>query len=484
MINWMQKHKKYLIVTIWISTIAFISAGMVGWGSYSFSSASGSVAKVGKIAISNDDFNREYQTIYNHYNQQYNSMGKQLDNEEAKKIGLDNIAIQRLINKALLENFAHDIGIRVSKEEIAKEIQDVEDFKTNNVFDNNLYKQILKQNHLKPSVFEDNIKKDLFIQKILAIFPQILTPFEKEVMSLAINLKDKLAIQIINLNQIKINITDKELQEFYEKNKDSYKSPKEFEVEIIETKLSDIKVNEEDLQVFYNDNISDYTINGIIQDFDKIQEKLINDFKQKKAQKIALKAYIDFRDKKINGNKTTFSQYKISDEILDSLNLSKEGDFIKPILNNDTFITMKIIKKIPQTIKSFNEAKDEITKDYRPIALKKGLEKEVKAKVNLFNGLDIGYYSIWDIKPIPALQDFEKQQLLANIFSNNKKNGYLILSDKAILYKILDQKILKNISNETEIDIFNNLKSNILEQTIVNFLTKKYKIVNNFKKDS
>ncbi|WP_416829360.1 SurA N-terminal domain-containing protein, partial [Helicobacter ganmani] len=47
MIGWMQKHKKYLIITIWISTIAFVGAGFVGWGSYSFSSTSNAVAVVG-----------------------------------------------------------------------------------------------------------------------------------------------------------------------------------------------------------------------------------------------------------------------------------------------------------------------------------------------------------------------------------------------------------------------------------------------------
>ena len=34
MITWMQKHRKYLVVTIWVSTIAFVGAGFVGWGAY------------------------------------------------------------------------------------------------------------------------------------------------------------------------------------------------------------------------------------------------------------------------------------------------------------------------------------------------------------------------------------------------------------------------------------------------------------------
>jgi peptidyl-prolyl cis-trans isomerase D len=51
MISWMQKHNKYLIVTIWIATIAFIGAGFVGWGSYSYGSKVSAIAQVGDVDI-------------------------------------------------------------------------------------------------------------------------------------------------------------------------------------------------------------------------------------------------------------------------------------------------------------------------------------------------------------------------------------------------------------------------------------------------
>ena len=57
MITWMQKHKKYLVVTIWVSTIAFVGAGFVGWGAYDFNkSRATSIAKVGNIDISYQRF--------------------------------------------------------------------------------------------------------------------------------------------------------------------------------------------------------------------------------------------------------------------------------------------------------------------------------------------------------------------------------------------------------------------------------------------
>ena len=43
MITWMQRHKKWLVITIWISTIAFVGAGFVGWGSYKYGTQGGVV---------------------------------------------------------------------------------------------------------------------------------------------------------------------------------------------------------------------------------------------------------------------------------------------------------------------------------------------------------------------------------------------------------------------------------------------------------
>ena len=67
MITWMQRHKKWLVITIWISTIAFVGAGFVGWGSYKYGSSSGAVALVGNKKIKISDLQDEYNILYAKY---------------------------------------------------------------------------------------------------------------------------------------------------------------------------------------------------------------------------------------------------------------------------------------------------------------------------------------------------------------------------------------------------------------------------------
>ena len=81
MITWMQRHKKYLVVTIWISTIAFVGAGFVGWGAYDFNTDRASaVAKVGDRKITVQEFQMAYSNHYSYYN---NIFQGQLTQEKA-----------------------------------------------------------------------------------------------------------------------------------------------------------------------------------------------------------------------------------------------------------------------------------------------------------------------------------------------------------------------------------------------------------------
>ena len=80
MITWMQRHRKYLVITIWISTFAFIGAGFVGWGQYKYGEKSGAVAKVGDISITNRELQQAYSQLFDRYSRMFQG---QFDQEQA-----------------------------------------------------------------------------------------------------------------------------------------------------------------------------------------------------------------------------------------------------------------------------------------------------------------------------------------------------------------------------------------------------------------
>ncbi len=97
MITWMQRHKKWLVITIWISTIAFVGAGFVGWGgSYDYGSKGGAIAVVGDREVSVDEYQREYSNLYEQYSQVF---GDQFNQEMADKMNLRNVAYDMVVQK-------------------------------------------------------------------------------------------------------------------------------------------------------------------------------------------------------------------------------------------------------------------------------------------------------------------------------------------------------------------------------------------------
>jgi peptidyl-prolyl cis-trans isomerase D len=132
----MQKHNKYLVITIWIATIAFIGAGFVGWGSYQYGAKAGSIAKVGDIEISKAKFDMAYSDMYQQYNQML--QGK-LDEEKAREMGLTQQAFSSLATQALLLNLAKEFGIVVTEEELADKLAQIPAFQTEGKFDKTVY---------------------------------------------------------------------------------------------------------------------------------------------------------------------------------------------------------------------------------------------------------------------------------------------------------------------------------------------------------
>ena len=161
MITWMQKHRKYLVATIWVSTIAFVGAGFVGWGSYDYASMSGSVAKVGDIEVTKDEYSSTYGNIYNYYSKM---TGGKLDEQTLKTLNLEKIAVETLVNQALLQNFANELEMRVGDEEVAAKIASMEPFLKNGQFNKEQYLLALKNVGMNPKEFEKGLK-ELIMQR-------------------------------------------------------------------------------------------------------------------------------------------------------------------------------------------------------------------------------------------------------------------------------------------------------------------------------
>ena len=199
MISWMQKHKKWLVITIWISTIAFVGAGFVGWGSYSYGKSGGTVATVGSIDINSEDLQKEYSGLYAQYEQMF---GKEFNKETADKLKLDQQAYNNLVQKYLILNLAKKYGITATNDEVLAELVKYKTFFKDGKFDKETYIQILAQNKTNPTDFEEGLKKDITFYKTISIFNLSMNDKEMKTLNQIFFSEDKVSINIIDSKNI------------------------------------------------------------------------------------------------------------------------------------------------------------------------------------------------------------------------------------------------------------------------------------------
>ncbi len=480
MISWMQKHRKYLVVTIWISTIAFVGAGFVGWGAYSYNQdRSNAVAKVGDKKITSKELQSAYSNIYNYYNQM---LGGKLTQEKADELHLQSIALNQLIQEGLLLNYAKEKGIIALEDEVLTKIQSIDAFNDKGHFSKERYFQVLKSINTDPKTFESNMKKEIVITKLKKLLNLPVLENESKMVFASAYMSDKLSIKTIKVDDKDLSISEDEIKKFWEKNKTKYLSKKSYTLEVTRVNAADIKVDDDQIKAFYDDNKQLFRADDDkILPFEKAKEKVTKKLQMKKAKTAILKKYLAIKNSKEKAEKTITIADGNSEIPTQKIATASEGDFIKSIELKDGYITAKLIsvnKPAPLEFKEAEKlAKADLTIQKRYQALEQKAKQSLK---DLKDAKDIGFVSRDDTKKLDFLDEAQAAQFLNNLFSQQQKSGYFIFEKKAVVYKITDQKLFdaKKYA-EKKVDIqksTQSLKQNSAESNLIKKLQKKYKI--------
>ncbi len=485
MISWMQKHRKYLVVTIWISTIAFVGAGFVGWGAYSYNrDKANSVATVGEEEITFKELQTAYSNLYGYYNQM---LGGQLTQEKAEELHLQDIALNQLIQEALLLNYAREHGITARKEEVLEKIQSIEAFQKSGRFDRAQYFQVLRSIGTDAKSFEKGIQKEIVIEKLNRLLKLPPTELEAKVLYGASFMEDRVALRTVTVDPEKIEIDDSELKQFWEKQREEYLSPRSYVIEAITVEAASIDLNESELEAFYKEHRTRFKDKeDKILPFEKAKEDVRKALQMKKAKTEALKKYLALKNGKIGAEQNLTLREGESSVPLDKIRKAKPGQFIKTIPLADGYMTAKLIRvQLPEPL-PFEQARETALAELKAQKLRELLESKAKTVLKEAKDFkDIGYVSANAHEKIGDLTEAEAQRLLQHIFSSSQKSGYYLFSDKAVLYRIEDQRLFDAEKFAAKRDQLMQqaeaLKNNTMRGALIEQLQKKYKIEKHIK---
>lgn len=484
MIAWMQQHRKYLVVTIWISTIAFVGAGFVGWGAYSFNAdKANAVAKVGEHIVSGKELQSTYNNIYSYYNQM---MGGKLTQEKAEQMRLQDIAMNQLIKETLFLNYADELGITALDSEVAAKIQSIDNFKQNGSFDKETYFNVLKAINKEPKEFEEGVKKEIIVQKLTQALKLPASSLEVNTLSAIMNKEIKVSAKLISVDNTDINITDDALEAFWKDRQNNYLSEESFEIELITLKAAEQTVEENDLQLYYDENR--HTFQGAddkILSFEDAEPEVRIAVQQKAVKKEILKKYLAFKNGEIKADETKVLTASNSHGLpLKEIAAIAPGEYIKALELPDGYATLKLVKITKPEPLSFETAKAAVTEDYLKSQKAALLEERAKESSDtLTDATDLGYLGESDVQKVSLLGENEAAMFLQHLFSKPEKNSYFIFSDKAIVYQILDQK-LGSVDSDKEAELRQNieqLKNSTIQNNLLEQLQKRYKVEQYYK---
>lgn len=472
MLEWMQRHKKWLIVTIWISVIALVSAGMVGWNPNSFSFSGDQVAKVGQIKITKQEFSNAYQRVFNEYNK---VLGGNLDQNEAKRFGLEKIALQQLVQKAQLQSLAKDLGLRVQDSEVVDTITKNSNFQKNGQFDDSLYRQLLKDNHLSVKFFEESVRDSLLIGKLINIMPVSVSSLETLAVGSTLSLSDTVLYQVLEPSSIKTKITDSMLKSYWKEHQSQYISKGSIELAAVGVSIKAQHFNDSDLLKSYEEDKSLYLDDqGRLKDFSEAKSQVQHNFQSQEAQKKAIRIGNELRDsKKIETSPLVITlDEEVPEELTSQIGNIAENQVIKPFLYKNQYIVGRVIKKIPQHQKSYEEAKNQVLADLKNEISIRELKEKANKLLPLHTGKTIKISSIVNPK-INEINEKEKQIVVRSIFSSNQKSGIIMLDKGAFVYTITNQELPMSISSQAQ-GLVQNIKSQVIDSALMDYLNHKY----------
>jgi len=479
MISWMQRHRKYLIITIWISTIAFIGAGFMGWGQYKYGDKSSSIAKVGDITISQREMQQVYSQLFNQYNQMLK--GK-FDKEQAKKFGLEKQALAQLINTSYILNLAKDLQLEVSDSEVINALKTEKVFYKNGAFDKETYKSVLLQNHLAPTEYEADLKKSLLVQKTIKILEPSVEDIESDTVNAALYIADKLEYKVIDPTTFEVSDAKGEVKKYYEAHKQDFMTPVSYKIETITQSNVDQTYDDATLKEYYNEHKYNFKdADGKILAFTDAQKDVIAALNDKASKKEALRSYIAYKKDKLPSDVKKESQIvnsvtpSISPEVFKEITqLSNTSPYLKPRKIGSHYVLIKLVDVIQPQIIPFEKARKSVAAIYNAQKKKDQMLALAKKTYTNFKGMQTDFITREDVESIKKLPTQASAEFLSKLFQQSNKQGYIVLENGTIvLFNILEQKLL-NKTNEQSKALVKQVKEQLLNSDLIKLLRSKY----------
>lgn len=307
MLDLMRKKKESIIIKAVFAVIvlSFIGTIFLVWGKGEDGFGKGSTgyaAKVDRTTISLEQYQNSYQRLREIYLQLFGQAAGGLTPELEKQLNIHQAALDRLIESVLLVKGSKELGVKVSKDEVAASIAAMPTFQRNGQFDLGLYQQTLKMMRVTANDFEESQKTDLLIAKTRKAIMDKAQVSDDDAKAQYHKERDRLELSYVSFGPAElaatVKITDAELDEHIKKNADTFKSPEKVAISYLvldpSAQVASQQLTAEEQETFYRKNLDRYlgSDNSPLP-YEKVKDRVLADAKRSKAAKAVFEKAAD-----------------------------------------------------------------------------------------------------------------------------------------------------------------------------------------------
>lgn len=247
-------------------SISFVIGG-IGTGLISHDN---SVAKVNGEEISQQLFNNTLNREQNRLNAELGSRFWDLMDSPEYVAQFNQSVLNGLIDEELLRQYAKELKLGISADQIKSEIVNSQMFQQDGKFSNELYQQTLRHNNLSADGYAAIVQEGMLQSQLQEgiINSDFNVPAQQELLAKLLLQQREVRLAEFSVAKEMANQTasEQELQAYYEANKTKLLAPEKLAVEYVTLSPKDVEskveITNEQIQTYYDRNKADYVTKG------------------------------------------------------------------------------------------------------------------------------------------------------------------------------------------------------------------------------
>lgn len=266
MLKSLRKNIKSLAPVMWIVIIAFVVTIFAVWGGAGRapdSDRGNTLVSVGRARITGDEY-------FHNLRQRLEAMRREfseLDDTIIRQLNIPQQTLEQMIQQELLLQTARDFKIRATDHEIRDHIMSYPVFQRDGRFVGfNEYRQILSWNRIDVGEFEENIRREVLINKVIRLATAGITITEDEVWDNFKNENETARIEYviadIDQSETAEEPSEDEILAWFESRRDAYIIPETRGGDYVflhtEDMESEITIDDAEIEAHYRDNIAQF----------------------------------------------------------------------------------------------------------------------------------------------------------------------------------------------------------------------------------